>query len=107
MDESPDMPDESDITMEAESSESQSNDENPEALFPEEAPPKTMPDDYKSKVIGRIITLKEKKGFSIDATVSYLNEKGFKPISNEELWNRDMVSKIFSHINTVRTKRAS
>jgi len=79
----------------------------PEPVASEAAEQETLPDDYKSKIISRIITLKEKKGFSIDATVSYLNEKGFKPISSEGLWDRDMVSKIFSHINTVRKNRDS
>jgi len=62
-----------------------------------------IPDDYKSKIIALIIQMKEKRGLTIQETTQYLNEKGYKPISEKKAWDDDMVEEIYSQINLVRT----
>ena len=68
---------------------------------------KGIPDDYKSKIIALIIQMKEKKEMSIEASTSYLNQKGYKTISGAERWDHDMVQEIYNHINHVRTGKPS
>jgi len=79
-------------------------DEQPEKSEPVSKPePEASSDegDYKSKILKRIINMKEKEGLSIEETTSRFNAEGVKTLSGKEHWDTKTITGIYKYIDSV------
>lgn len=60
----------------------------------------TGKEDYKSKILKKIIYMKRKEGLSVEQTTDRLNSEGFKTLSGKGKWDLRTVQGIYSYIDS-------
>ena len=57
-------------------------------------------EDYKSKILKRIIQMKQKEGLSVEETAQRLNDEGLKTLSGKDHWDVRTIQGIYKYIDS-------
>lgn len=79
----------------------------PPAAKPKKTVPEPAPEnkeDYKSKILKRIIQMKQKDHLSVEETTRRFNEEGVKTLSGKGAWDQKTIQGIYKYIDSVQAK---
>jgi cell division protein FtsB len=67
-----------------------------------ETAPQESPEEYKTKILSRIINLKQKEGLSIEETTEKFNNEGVRTLSGKGKWTTKTIAGIYKYIDSVQ-----